>query len=300
MRILSDHHVPHPDAFYPVLYKALVKAMPALRIRQSLLAENHTRAFILWEAPSAEAVRDFINGVFTDPQAREFSVFGGITGPLTPGPAITSVFPFSVIRPGGGVIVLGTNFRDTPGLFLLKGNFPGGQVNLTDLQWGDTFAGGVIPQVTGAPDQQASLQIVTFDGKSSNLWPVEFTATRQVVLLPGNVLTLIGCGSSGFGGIDNCLDFGPPHTIEGFHSSTVDSSADGQDVYQCELQNGWVFDHYAWGVQDGVNGGPFGPEPDPVGKSSFTIDVHWFFDVFSSAYYELSIFVVGPVGVPFH
>ena len=77
-------------------------------------------------------------------------------------------------------------------------------------------------------------------------------------------------------------------------------SASGTDVYNCSLANGWVFDHYQWGTEDGIQGGPFGQAPDLIGQAEFTLAISWFFDVFGSSSYDIALFVVGPAGVPFN
>lgn len=292
MLILSTHHVRDPRAFLPPLYEALANTSHVVRMRQSLLGEDHTRVSFLWEAASREAVQEFFVG-FAEPTLLPLDIVA-ILDPLPP-PVITWIFPFSVIRPRGGVILQGTHFMDQPGELLLLGNFPGGQLSLTDLQWRDTDAAGVIPDVTAVPDQDASLQIITRRGTRSNVLPVKFEANREVALLPHSALKVIYFDEHGWGSDSDS------YTLDASHFGGLGdfSSGDGHDVYQCTLLNGWVFSHYEWGTRDGVNGGPFGQSSDPVGSSSFTIDVHWFYDVLGSANYQLKIFVVGPAGIAF-
>ena len=157
--------------------------------------------------------------------------------------------------------------------------------------------GGVVD--SPGPDQAAFLQIVTKDGKVSNQWPIQFTATRAIIRIPGTALTPVACGS---GGDDFCYigSDSDPFTVAGGHAMSLGFySASGTDVYNCSLKNGWVFDHYQWGTQDGIQGGPFGLAPDPVGQSEFTLAISWFFDVFGSSSYDISVFIIGPVGVPY-
>jgi hypothetical protein len=195
----------------------------------------------------------------------------GACGAIEFPPQITAVFLFSIIRPGGGVIIQGEHFQGQPGQFLLLLSASGTQLELTNLQWGDTFAGGIIPPITGVPDQPAFLQIITQDGKASNQWPVQFTASREVALLPGTALTPVACGSDGYCYVGSATD---PFTVAGGHAMGVGLySGSGTDVYNCTLQNGWVFDHYQWGTQDGIQGGPFGQAPDPVGQAEFTLAI---------------------------
>jgi hypothetical protein len=298
VRILSEHHVHDSESFLRGVNAALIKGLPKFRLYQRLSPKNLSRAYLLWEAPSEDQLRGFIERNFPSAEVHSFTVWNipAIEFP----PLITAIFPFSVIRPGGGVIVQGEYFQDQPGQFVLSLNQSGQQLELTNLQWGDTFAAGTIPMIAGVPDQPAFLQIITKDGKVSNQWPVQFTATRVVILLPGSALTPVACGS---GGDDFCYvgSNTDPFTVAGGHAMSVGLySASGTDVYNCSLKNGWVFDHYQWGTEDGIQDGPFGLAPDPVGQADFTLAISWFFDVFGSASYDISLFVVGPAGVPFN
>lgn len=297
MRILTEHHVKEPTVFFPALGRALVKKPPKIRLRERIFSEDRERIFLTWSVRSRDAIEDFITE-HIPAEAHRFEIIV-ILDPIL-FPMITSLFPFSVVQPKGGVIVQGIAFGAQAGKFLLRGAFPGGALELVDLQWGESFAAGVIPWITGVQDQDAFLQIVTKEGRTSNLFPVRFTAAREVRLLQGDALTPVRCGDEG--GSDSCYIGGAadPFTVAGFHFAVIwPGSASGQDVYQCTLANGWVFDHYEWNAQNGIQGGPFGQAPDPDGQSAFTVDISWFYDVFGSSNYELSIFVVGPFGVPY-
>jgi hypothetical protein len=116
----------------------------------------------------------------------------------------------------------------------------------------------------------------------------------------GTALTPVSCGN---GGDDLCYTGSDtdPFTVAGYHAMSLGFySANGTDVWNCNLSNGWVFDHYQWDAQDGIQGGPFGQAPDPVGQADFTLAISWGFGWFGSSNYELSVFVVGPAGMPFN
>ncbi len=297
MRILSEHDLHDPETFLRGANAAIVKGLPSVRLYQRMTAADRTRAYFLWEVAGEHELREFIERNFPAAAVHRFTLrpIPFVEFP----PLITSVFPFSIIRPNGGVIIQGEYFKSKPGEFLLLLSTSGTQLKLTDLQWGDTFAAGVIPAISGVPDQPAFLQIITDEGRVSNEWPVQFTAARAVVLLPGTALTPVACGSGGddFCYIGSATD---PFTVAGGHAMSFGFySASGTDVYNCSLNNGWVFDHYQWGTQDGIQNGPFGAAPDPDGQAAFTLAISWFFDVFGSASYDISLFAVGPVGVPF-
>src|SRR5262249_45648801 len=55
-----------------------------------------------------------------------------------PAPKVESVFPFSNITPGGGVLVKGCGFGNAPGQFVLALSSNGAEIPLGDLQWTPT------------------------------------------------------------------------------------------------------------------------------------------------------------------
>src|SRR5208283_4857783 len=101
------------------------------------------------------------------------------------GPTITSIFFLSVIKPGGAVILEGQNFGNLPGQIVVKFQNQLIGTNLENIQWGDTFAAGTIPQgVSGQPDQTVSIYVIASCGAASNSTNAQFTATRDIVALP--------------------------------------------------------------------------------------------------------------------
>jgi hypothetical protein len=81
------------------------------------------------------------------------------------GPTITSGFPFSQVTPRGEVILQGQNFGNLPGQLLIHlTHYLGHPLDLPlqNLQWGDTFVAGTIPDnSTGVLNQQATFTVVT-------------------------------------------------------------------------------------------------------------------------------------------
>jgi hypothetical protein len=227
-------------------------------------------------------------------------------------PKITSVFPFSVIKPGGGVIVLGELFGGAryPGQLLLKGlrrwdGAPVGDLALEGLSWDDTAVGGTIPWVTGVRDQDATLQVVTKAGHASNEQKVRFTAARAADRLPPRHARVVTC-SQASDHSNRCVA-GPgtsdlASTLAGQHVGR--SNAYGSDIFYAALQNDWVFDGYAWVFQTGIQGGPLGFHP---GSFQTQLAVNWFHDelwgeltgVYGYASYLLDLYITGPDGVPY-
>jgi hypothetical protein len=174
MRILSKHQIIDPEAFLLGANAALIKGLPKFRLRDRRTVASN--AYFVWEAPSEQELREFIE--------RDFAAAGVSLLRIVPEhhpvrpPQITGIFPFSI------TIVQGTRLGDVAGQFWLLLSTSGTKYELTNLQWGNTFAAGVIPwDIAGVPDQPAFLQVIRTDGWVSNEWPVNFTAARVSALL---------------------------------------------------------------------------------------------------------------------
>jgi hypothetical protein len=302
VHVLVTHTFKSRVQFDRGLFAALRQPPRGIRLRSRVDHEDRKGATLTWQAPSVRALKAFLLGRVKGSLSKGFT-----PARFDPTPAvITSVFPFSVIRPNGGVILTGRNFGDYPGQFLLKAaGFKGGSVSLGDLQWGDTFASGIIPNIFGVVDQPARLQIVTADGRLSNEWPCRFTAAREVRVLPGNIFNIA------LGGNDNYKLFEMGDETTGCtmrigHFPNVEPVANlfggdnGTDNAICDLKNGWVYFGYRWTDDTtGINGSPFGPLPEPANEAHIELVVSWFHDTFSSSLYGLIITAIGPVGVPY-
>jgi hypothetical protein len=300
---------------------ALAKAPSGVRFKQRLRSEDGSKEIHLWEAPSLGVMTKYIGRLFPS---------GGITGivghagPLLP--QITQVFLLSDITPGGTVIVGGRNFgtyNASKSQFLLVGGIQSGQTGAfpssgisvggypalklqifedgSKFEWGDTYAAGqIVPGppngISGVLDQPANLQIVAADGKASNLSPVQFRATRGAPTpIPGSAFKVVSCAGGG-----TCYTNITDESVGGFHGGGfVNFGGSGTDQYSCQLLNQFTYDHYEWGIEDGINGGPFGGNPEPVGLPNINLEVSWFYNggLETSSLYSLSVFAVGPVGL---
>jgi hypothetical protein len=244
------------------------------------------------------------------------------------GPTITSIVPFSVIKPGGGVIFQGQNFGDLPGQILIKFQKQLVGVPLENIQWGDTFAAGTIPAgISGEPDQNVIFTIVAQCGAVSNPWPAQFTATRAIVALPYDQ---ISCGSFYIGNSDSCQSLGqenlptecfqlgtwglePPATgFTGFHASGWGGGESGTDAFcygnntnMClttnNLQNGWVFDSIANGVGAKEGKGSYAniASTSPSGSTSPSVSMSWKSDACGYVLFLGDMLITGPQGVPY-
>ena len=213
-------------------------------------------------------------------------------------PRITSVFPFSVIRPGGAVIVQGERFGAAPGQLRLK--LSSGQVtNLGSLTWADNSASGTIdPGLSGVFDQPATVQIVNSFEMDSNEMPVSFTAAREVRMLP---ITDIQCYAEPKTDYDKCDDFGPEFNVSfnGFHqcrdvADYVTGCWDsGVDAYWSTLANGWKL-HSAENYQGKSYSGP--AKVVEEGPGPIKITVWWDTRDNMSVNYTGRIYIEGPAG----
>lgn len=164
--------------------------------------------------------------------------------PPPPSPTITSVS--GCFEPGCYVFVRGTNFGTTyygatgAGKLLLKGNFPGGSLDLKANPYTEDYVMGQIPYVTGVLDQNALLQVVTAKQVASNAVDAYFRATRDIIPVPASA---VGVSCSNAAGLDMCSPL-PPLSFFGFHqdlNSTCNwaSTKFGNDQYDLNLKNGW-------------------------------------------------------------
>jgi hypothetical protein len=111
--------------------------------------------------------------------------------PGTPYPIEQSIVPFSVIRPNGGVIITGLNFGATPGelrIHVVDFRGTGLDYPLDHLQWGDTFAAGVIQNIQSVIAQNVTFELINACGTSSKIAgpPLQafFTPTVDVTAIP--------------------------------------------------------------------------------------------------------------------
>lgn len=239
------------------------------------------------------------------------------------GPTITSIFPFSVIKPGGSVILEGQNFGNLPGQILI--NIPSlhqfAGTPLENIQWGNTFASGMIPAtITGVPDQQVFFTVVAQCGAVSNSSAANFTATRAMVALP---FDQISCFSFNYGNSDECQNLGqnnfpiecgslppvgtggnPATGFYGYHASGWGGGETGDDPFDANfnLSNGWVVDYVTGLSSYTVGGGSYAAESSAsqFGATSPSVDVNWKADACGLILYTGDIYVIGPKGLPYH
>jgi hypothetical protein len=312
--------------------EALAKTPDGVRLTRRLQAESPGREVWLWETRDPATLEDYILKYF--PDAPLGPALGG--GPI-PAPKIMGAF--GNVTPGSSVLVLGENFGDykqgqshlllvgtipyeNPGAFsdplVVRGvNTPDGEIPAIELggpppygmDWADGYVNGTIPKVstpngqpllTGVLDQNAYLQVVRSDGKSSNLWPVSFIAARQRLMVPGSAFHNDACSPHGW-----CSTSFDGWSVAAAHYADgpgipFQQPDSGDDVYSCHLKNDFVYDSAQWGTNDGVNSGPFGGgNPEPFGEADIKLIIGWSYSALpdDNAVYALAVYAVGPAGL---
>lgn len=240
------------------------------------------------------------------------------------GPTITSILPFSVIKPGGGVILRGQNFGNLPGQLLINipslHQFTG--IPLENIQWGNTFAAGTIPAgISGVPDQEVTFQVVAQCGAVSNSLAEHFTATRDTQLVS---FSSIQCWPGVLAGNDACQGQGqpgwPPECgflngtfglggqstgFWGYHVSgwgPGESATDGFYV-NFMLKNGWAFDsvqNLGWAYVGGGSKAALDWNTSSPGDTSPKVYVDWHADACGLIDYIGDVQITGPKGMPTH
>jgi len=230
----------------------------------------------------------------------------------TPGmfnPEIESYFdiPMGPLRAGTKLFLKGKKFGTQKGKILLKGNFPGGQIELTNVTWGgDESANGFIPlSAEYQPDQKVEIILVTsLNFKSEPVKDIVFEGGRVLKLLQMSHVAVIHCGGEANHNECNPTSMSQ-HTIYGHHVNhwgTIGNDT-GYDTYKIVLKNGWKLksmtkDLWYKSSSDEVLTEP--NPPFPVGASSWEPTFHWIVSPNDKVMYALKIIVEGPAGTDYN
>jgi len=225
-------------------------------------------------------------------------------------PVIESYFdvPMGPVRPGTKLLLKGKKFGTQKGKILLKGNFPGGQIELTNVTWGgNENANGFVPQsANGQPNQIVEIILVTsLNFKSNPVKDIVFEGREEKFLVLGDAKVL-HCGDDGnFNACNKLSSDGSICTSEsvicGYHKNVwgAPENDEGTDSFQITLKNGWVFksiQKVKWVKTSGdevLNG----PSPGlPVGASTWTTSIDWIVSPNDHVTYQIKVLVEGPIG----
>jgi hypothetical protein len=234
---------------------------------------------------------------------------------------ITKVVPFfSMIIPGGPVVIEGRGFGTQPGEVRLVGTIPRGTLGafqvgylpLEDLQWGDALVYGKIPNVTAVLDQPAKLVVLTKDGGISNALEVQFRATRDLITLVMDDVKVVKCSDDANDNICNRVRI-PPDSgwyiadtgIFGLHYNCWGCVGDdlGIDSYEIRLKNTWEFESVSLGTSESVAKREAeiisGVWDFPRGGTFWAPAIQWRVTPNDLLMYWVYTDIVGPKGIPY-
>jgi hypothetical protein len=205
---------------------------------------------------------------------------------------------FGVPAPGAALAILGCGFGSQPGQVKLKGQFPGGELLLTGLEWSNGGIGGTVPAISAVPDQPIKIQVQTSKGELSNEFSSQFDATDDVQVIPAEAVTTTCSDESD----DDDCDPVSGRTLDASHWTGLDySNDDGVDKVKGSLKNGWVLDH--WSMKEswqGLNGAHANdPQGFSNGATSFNVSVSWSVAPGTHLGYWLKLYATGPEGIAF-
>jgi hypothetical protein len=205
---------------------------------------------------------------------------------------------FGVPAPGAALAILGCGFGSQPGQVKLKGQFPGGELLLSGLQWSHGGIGGTVPAISAVPDQPIKIQVQTSKGELSNEFSSQFDATDDMQVIPADAVTTTCSDESD----DDDCDPVSGRTLDASHWTGLDySNDDGKDKVKGSLKNGWVLDHWSmkesWQGLNGANAND--PQGFSKGATSFNVSVSWTVGPGTHLGYWLKLYATGPEGIAF-
>ena len=219
-------------------------------------------------------------------------------------PVVESILPIPLgaLQSGTQLFVKGKIFGPQKGRILIKGNFPGGHIELENVTWeGNERANGYIPQsANGQPNQIVSVVVVSkFNFKSDPFGKPQFKGREEKWVAFGDV-TCLHCGDDSNFDACNVTD-GPEIAIGGFHKNMWGAIGDdkGTDSYHISLKNGWVFKKMVKHQWKKTSSDEIIKNPSPalpVGSSDWTTGIEWKVTPGYTIIYQIKLLVDGPIG----
>jgi hypothetical protein len=220
---------------------------------------------------------------------------------------------FGAAKPGGIAGIVGKNFGSDPGT--VKANLTtwnGGSftVDLNVTEWHNTMVGVEWPtNISGVLTHDATVQITTAAGLTSEEHIVKFTPEIVFKTLPMEDVSVTSCGTDG--NADQCNDWhdpddagaffpAPAGSFFGFHYNVWLAFEDdsGQDVFSVSLKNEWEFESWSFSKEVEPGEGSVTIPPQPGKVASWSTTVKWVVTQDDSVSYSIVVTIGGPAGVP--
>lgn len=224
------------------------------------------------------------------------------------------VFGVNLPLPGeGGTAYLGTGIGLIP-LAVDEWSQSGtwAAMRIADLDW-----------ITGIGDQTGLLIVRDGEGWQSNTLAVDFTAAREVKVLPSDDVELVSCGRDG--NWDCCIadtivnEDPPSHTtvfgdtivagcpapagasFSGLHQNDWGAvgNDEGIDKFRISLSNGWVIESIQFEDEPSEAGEANAFQAtlnSPAGRSTWEEAIEWWVTPNDDIHYRATVFITGPRG----
>jgi hypothetical protein len=245
-------------------------------------------------------------------------------GPIAgiPPPTIDDID--GTIQPGAEILIKGSGFgaaAGTAALILRNPVFGDKVVAIRPAEWKNTYLHGTVADVIGLPDGLGTIQVVTPDGRASNLFSVSFRARRAWIKLPardidgdcsrtsakdfcqGKGERITECWGPGikFPGPGHDADSSSFYAEHASHSCTRCDG--GADRFGATLKNGWTFADMGWwwNMPSTRLGRSSLEEPKGfvTGATAASLEVQWKTGSCSWVQYGVDLHITGPDGVPY-
>jgi len=228
------------------------------------------------------------------------------------GPPKIQALSTSTLKPGTTFNIEGTGFGTQPGQALLSLIDFKGQARVIPLEvkgsWSATLLTVRVPvNLKELRDQLAMVHVVRGNVESAKAFAV-FHPAPEIVHVPRSLVTVaacsqnVGCNSCNDKKSGGCFMFDSDSSINGYHLSEaflcISGGGSGNDTYSINLKNDWkLIRPIVW--QIGGSGSAniaSGFEKDSTNVQG---SVHWSVGTCDDVYYEITLEIIGPRGVPF-
>ncbi len=260
-----------------------------------------------WPVPNSVAngsyvvrVRTLDNAVLDD--SNEFKITRPLSFKPTPGmfaPEVKLSFtaPLGDLKPGTILTLVGKNFGEKKGKILMYGDFTNNPIELVNIQWinENRIIAKIPNSANGEKNQIVKIIVKTSYGIKSKPRGMRFYGREEKEIKQQDGVTC-DCGDEA--NWNFCIT---EHAIGGWHKNMWGAQGDdvGDDKFFIKLKNGWKFKRMETVKWGGTSSDETlsGPNPAiPVGNSEWNPVIHWKVTPGDKVFYEIRVFVEGPIG----